>query len=101
MMATAREAVIIGRATAGSQPPTAAELVRALQCSQDRCRCHRSARAGHGLTHCPAHDDANPSLSVREADNGRTLVRCQAGCDQDKVIAALRARKLWPDPATE
>jgi len=101
MMATAREAVIIGRATAGSQPPTAAELVRALQCSRDRCRCHRSARDGHGLVHCPAHDDANPSLSVREADDGRTLVRCHAGCDQDAVIAALRARKLWPDPATE
>ena len=40
---------------------------------------------------CPAHDDRDPSLSIRDADNGKVLVRCYAGCEQEQVIAALRA----------
>jgi putative DNA primase/helicase len=44
---------------------------------------------------CPAHDDREPSLSIREADNGKVLVRCHAGCDQGRVIAALRSRRVW------
>jgi 5S rRNA maturation endonuclease (ribonuclease M5) len=46
---------------------------------------------------CPAHNDRNPSLSLRE-DCGTILVRCHAGCTQAAVIAALRERGLWkPD----
>jgi hypothetical protein len=53
-------------------------------------------RAGGGwLVRCPAHDDREPSLSVRNADNGKVLVRCHAGCDQGRVIAVLRSRGLW------
>jgi hypothetical protein len=44
---------------------------------------------------CPAHDDATPSLSIRDADDGNVLVRCHAGCKQADVIAALRRRGLW------
>jgi hypothetical protein len=44
---------------------------------------------------CPAHDDRDPSLSIRDADNGKVLVRCYAGCEQEQVIAALRAHGLW------
>src|SRR5262249_26957275 len=52
-------------------------------------------KAGGGWTaRCPAHDDRNPSLSIRDA-NGKVLVRCHAGCDQERVIAALRRRGLW------
>jgi putative DNA primase/helicase len=47
-------------------------------------------------TRCPAHDDRNPSLSIREAPDGKVLVRCHAGCEQVQVIAALKARGLWP-----
>ena len=47
-----------------------------------------------GTARCPAHNDHDPSLSVTES-NGRTLVICRAGCDQDAVIGALRARGLW------
>ena len=43
---------------------------------------------------CPAHDDREPSLSIRDAD-GKVLVRCHAGCDQRDVIAALKERGLW------
>ena len=53
-------------------------------------------KAGGGwMARCPAHDDRTPSLSIRDADDGKVLVRCHAGCDQERVIAALRARGLW------
>jgi len=44
---------------------------------------------------CPAHDDARPSLALRDGDGGRVLVVCRAGCSQSEVIDALRARGLW------
>lgn len=46
---------------------------------------------------CPAHDDRNPSLSIDIGENGKPLVRCFAGCDQDAVISALKDRGLWPE----
>jgi putative DNA primase/helicase len=49
---------------------------------------------------CPAHDDRTPSLSIRDADDGKVLVRYYAGCDQERVITALRGRGLWAnDPS--
>jgi hypothetical protein len=55
-------------------------------------------KAGGGWTaRCPAHDDHEPSLSVRDGDGGKVLVRCHAGCDQKQVIAALRSRGLWSE----
>ena len=38
---------------------------------------------------CPAHDDRNPSLSLRDGERG-IIVRCWAGCDPRDVLAALR-----------
>lgn len=39
---------------------------------------------GEYLAFCPAHDDRNtPNLRVREAEDGRVLLRCFAGCGQD------------------
>jgi putative DNA primase/helicase len=49
------------------------------------------------IARCPAHDDGEPSLSIRDADDGKVLVRCHAGCDQERVIATLRSRGLWTD----
>ena len=55
-------------------------------------------KAGGGWTaRCPAHDDRTPSLSIRDADNGKVLIRCHAGCDQEQVIATLWARGLWTE----
>lgn len=52
-------------------------------------------KVGQGWTaRCPAHDDREPSLSIRDAD-GKVLVRCHAGCNQRDVIAALKERGLW------
>lgn len=70
---------------------TADEIKRALRCGRPGCACARE----RGNVHCAAHDDKTPSLSVTERD-GRVLVRCHRGCTQEAVIAALRARDLWP-----
>jgi putative DNA primase/helicase len=54
---------------------------------------------GSWVARCPAHDDRVPSLSISDADGGKVLVRCHAGCDQGRVIAALRSRGLWDENA--
>lgn len=46
------------------------------------------------MAKCPAHDDRNPSLSIRETD-GKVLLHCHAGCAQRDVIAALKSVGLW------
>ncbi len=51
----------------------------------------------HWMAPCPTHEDHDPSLSIRDADNGKVLVHCHAGCDQSLVIGELRSRGLWDD----
>lgn len=47
-------------------------------------------RSGAGWSaRCPAHPDKNPSLSVREAEDGRVLLKCHRECEQDLVRSAL------------
>ena len=66
--------------------------------AEDIAKALGGRKAGSGWTaRCPAHDDRTPSLSIRDADSNKVLVRCHAGCDQDRVIAALRARGLWAE----
>jgi hypothetical protein len=43
---------------------------------------------------CPSHDDDQPSLSLRDGENGKLLVHCFAGCDARDVLADLRRRGL-------
>lgn len=50
---------------------------------------------GAWMACCPAHEDREPSLSIVDGKGGRVLVRCHAGCDQNDVIAALRAQGAW------
>lgn len=38
---------------------------------------------------CPAHQDARPSLAIRELDDGRTLLHCFAGCDVNSVVSSV------------
>lgn len=46
-------------------------------------------RNGRGLkVRCPAHDDKAPSLNIDEVD-GKTLLKCQAGCDTRDVVSAM------------
>jgi putative DNA primase/helicase len=58
-------------------------------------------KAGAGwMARCPAHQDREPSLSITEGKSGKMLVHCHAGCDQQSVISALRARDLWTDASS-
>jgi DNA-binding transcriptional ArsR family regulator len=53
----------------------------------------------HVLACCPAHDDANPSLSLTEKADGTLLWKCFAGCSQEAVREALE-RLAGVRPAT-
>jgi hypothetical protein len=41
------------------------------------------------VARCKAHADRTPSLSIREGRDGRTLVRCFAGCEPAAIAKAL------------
>ena len=53
------------------------------------------AYGGNYLVCCPAHDDASPSLSIRDGKHG-LVVCCFAGCDALDILAALRKHGLLP-----
>ena len=60
-------------------------------------RLQKASRSGSGwIACCPAHEDGDPSLSLRDAD-GKVLAHCFAGCGQDVVVAALKSLGLWPE----
>jgi len=48
---------------------------------------------GNWICHCPAHDDRDASLSLKE-ENGKLLWKCFAGCSQKAVKEALDSRHL-------
>lgn len=50
---------------------------------------------------CPAHDDRRASLGIGRGDNGGVVVKCQAGCDTEDVLAqhGLRLADLAPPRA--
>lgn len=41
---------------------------------------------------CPSHIDKSPSLSIREAEDGRILLHCFAGCTTPEVCSAIGIR---------
>lgn len=43
----------------------------------------------HAMVRCPAHDDRNPSLSIRQGRSS-ILVHCFAGCEGADVMRAIR-----------
>lgn len=53
---------------------------------------------GHyGVAFCPAHENTNtPALSIKNADDGRLLAYCHAGCTFADVQSALRDTGLLP-----
>lgn len=59
----------------------------------------RQVGPGRWVARCPAHPDRQPSLSVKEAPDGRVLVYCFAGCPTQAVLAALGLEwcDLFPD----
>lgn len=55
--------------------------------------------AGRWIARCPAHADKRASLSIRELDDGRTLVHCFSQCSVQEVVAAagLEMSDLFPE----
>jgi hypothetical protein len=51
----------------------------------------RPSRAGF-VARCPAHEDRSPSLSIRDGQDGRTLIHCFAGCSVESVCDALKIK---------
>lgn len=50
-------------------------------------------KSGDGwIARCPAHEDHNPSLSLKEGDDGRALINCHAGCPPTAIVDALGLR---------
>lgn len=49
---------------------------------------------------CPAHNDRKPSLKIDEAEDGKVLLKCFAGCGTEDIIAAigLKMSDLYPEP---
>jgi putative DNA primase/helicase len=89
---------------AGSKNPgrheeiTAADIAAALECDNLSCSCHHEGANGW-VTHCPAHTDEHPSLSLREGDDGKVLFHCHAGCEQEAVIQEFKDLDLWQSQA--
>ena len=44
--------------------------------------------SGGWIDRCPAHDDKNPSLSIKETSDGVLLLKCFAGCSFEEIIEA-------------
>ena len=42
---------------------------------------------------CPAHDDQDASLSISEGSNGKTILKCFAGCSFDQIAQAAEIKK--------
>ena len=74
---------------------------RTQPASRVLARLERVVDRGYGqfFACCPAHDDTNPSLSIKILDDGRVLIRCFAGCAIDEVLRALRLElsDLYPN----
>lgn len=51
------------------------------------------------IAKCPAHNDGDPSLSVRELPDGRLLIKCFAACGSIDVLNKLGLdwQALMPD----
>lgn len=66
-----------------------------------RLEGYKLKRTGRGswVACCPHHEDRTPSLSITEADDGRVLIHCHAGCSVDQVVGSLGLSlvDLFPD----
>jgi len=58
----------------------------------------RPSGPGKWMARCPAHEDTDASLSIREGDDGRVLLSCMAGCKTIVVLdrLGLKYSDLFP-----
>lgn len=62
--------------------PPAKDIARALNARQ---------HSGGWLACCPAHDDKEPSLTIKDGSNGGVLLHCWSGCSFKDVARAIEA----------
>lgn len=77
------------------------DVARPVASAETIAAALKAKKSGSGWTcSCVSHEDKNPSMSIREV-NGKTLVKCHAGCSQEALISELEHRGLWSthDPA--
>ena len=50
----------------------------------------KAKQQGHDwMCRCPAHGDKNPSLSLKDGDDGKLIAKCYAGCSWEEIKTAL------------
>ena len=47
------------------------------------------AHTGYWMAQCPAHDDGNPSMRIKEDTDGGASIECYAGCDFVDILKAV------------
>lgn len=75
-----------------SSGPTSTDPVTTVRLRLEALDCRIvSDRGDRFMAQCPAHDDRNPSLSVRTGDEvpGCAVLKCHAGCDLEALLGAL------------
>lgn len=62
----------------------------------------RETSRGNWIARCPAHNDKNPSLTIREMDDGKVLLHCFAECEPHEILSAvgLDFDAVFPQRAT-
>ena len=72
--------------------------VRPIDLFLDKVGYQGSRNGGNHKCTCPAHDDDRESLSVKEGDDGKVLVKCFAECRTEDVVArvGLKMSDLMP-----
>ena len=63
----------------------------------------RSAGRDQWMACCPAHEDRNPSLSIKVGNDGRVLINCFAGCTALDILHSmgLELTDLYPEGALD
>lgn len=58
-----------------------------------------TGRNGMWRARCPGHGSRSQTLAIREAEDGRILVKCFAGCSAQEVVSAvgMDLSDLMPD----
>lgn len=54
-----------------------------------------------GMCRCPLHNDQTPSLHVSPGNKRAIVMKCHAGCPQEKLVEWAKSRGLWPTTATK
>jgi len=59
----------------------------------------KQIRTNEWMVQCPCHQDNKASLHITEAEDGRILLKCHAGCDNRDIVKAwgLEMKNLFTD----